>query len=143
MNRWILAGVLLASLPIQAQKHHRSTHERPGHAMNAEQRATLKSKEMALMLDLETSQQNQVQETLAAHFEAREAMRESLRRDGAAKEQNRFAMRNARLDQQLALQAEMKRILEEEQYNRWKKARMQRHKRMARRGRYMHRQTKL
>ena len=110
--------------------------------MTAEQLATLKSKKMALMLDLETAQQNQVQETLAAHFEAREALRESLRQGGEAQKQSRFSVRNARLDQQLALQAEMKQILEEEQYNRWKKARMQRHKRMARRARHMHRPTR-
>ncbi len=126
MKKWIITGLLLATLPAMGQ-HSRKGEMRknPDNQMSSEQRATLKSKEMALMLDLSDSQLNQVQKTLEAHFEEGKTLRESLK--DAEESEDRFELRNARLDHQLALQGDMKRILSEEQFTLWKKARMRQH----------------
>ena len=131
MKKWIITGLLLATLPALGQ-HSRKGEMRksPEYQMSSEERATLKSKEMALMLDLSDSQLNQVQKTLEAHFEEGKTLRES--RKNAEESDDRFEMRNARLDHQLALQGDMKRILSEEQYTLWKKARIRQHNKRAR-----------
>ena len=131
MKKWIITGLLLATLPAMGQ-HSRKGEMRKNteHQMSSEQRATLKSKEMALMLDLSDSQLNQVQKTLEAHFEEGKTLRES--RKDADESDDRFELRNARLDHQLALQEDLKRILSEEQYALWKKAQMRQHKKRER-----------
>ena len=113
MKHWIAASALLATLSLSAQKHQ---HQE----LSPEQRATLKSKEMALHLDLTTNQQQQVQKRLVAEFTEAQKMREA-RQDTDKSERDRFELRNAQLDRQLALKADMKKILSEEQYSLWQK----------------------
>lgn len=139
MKKWIITGLLLATLPAMAQ-HSRKGEMRksPEHQMSSEQRATLKSKEMALLLDLSDSQLNQVQKTLETHFEDGKTLRES--RKDTEESNDRFELRNTRLDHQLALQEDMKRILSEDQYAIWKKTRMRQHKKRER-GRHHMRQA--
>ena len=113
MKHWIAASALLATLSLSAQKHQ---HQE----LSPEQRATLKSKEMALHLDLSENQQQRVEKLLTAEFTEAQKMRDA-RKDIDKSEEDRFELRNARLDRQLAFKAEMKNILNEEQYALWQK----------------------
>lgn len=113
MKHWIAASALLATLSLSAQKHQQQQ-------LNPEQRATLKSKEMALHLDLNENQQQQVEQLLTVEFAEAQKMREA-RKDMDKSEQDRFELRNARLDRQLAFKAEMKNILSDDQYALWQK----------------------
>lgn len=113
MKHLIAAGALLATLNLSAQK---GEHQQ----LSPEQRATLKSKEMALHLDLSENQQQQVARLLEVEFAEVQKMRESLK-ESDKNEIDRYELRNARLDRQLALKAELKNILNDEQFERWQK----------------------
>ncbi len=95
--------------------------------LTPEQMATLQTKKMTLALDLSEAQQSQIQalnlenaKTRKAKMEERKAKKEA----GEAKKptsEERYAIQNARLDQMIAQKAEMKKILSEEQYDKWEK----------------------
>ena len=97
--------------------------------MTAEQMATLQTKKMTLALDLTTAQQEKVMtlnldeaEFRKAKWEEMEAIRESGEWKRPTPEE-RFEMENARLDHQIAHQEKMKKVLNDEQYQTWKKLR--------------------
>ncbi|SFR40109.1 hypothetical protein SAMN04490243_1607 [Robiginitalea myxolifaciens] len=122
MKHLIAASALLATLTLSAQKGERQQ-------LSPEQRATLKSKEMALHLDLSENQQQQVARLLEAEFAEARKIRESQKASDKS-EIDRFERRNAQLNRQLALKAELKNILNDEQYERWQK---HQHRKMAQR----------
>ena len=111
---------------------------------NPEQLATLKTKRMQLNLDLNQSQFDQLYKLNLETAEKRKAKIEA-RKKNASKEkpstEERYQMANARLDAQIALKQEMKRILTKEQYQKWEtlreeqaaKKRRFKHKRRAKR----------
>lgn len=113
MKHLIAASALLATLNLSAQK---GEHQQ----LSPEQRATLKSKEMALHLDLSENQQQQVARLLEVEFAEARKIRESLKETDKS-EIDGFELRNAQLDRQLALNAEFKNILNDEQYMLWQK----------------------
>ncbi len=97
-----------------------------------EQKAILQTKKMALALDLNTTQQNQILAINKKQAIARKKkmdMRKSLKESGAKPTADeRFNMMNNMLDTQLAHQKEIKKILNDNQYIEWKK--MQKNKMM-------------
>lgn len=99
--------------------------------LTPEQRATLSSKRLALALDLSESQQGQVKELHLQRSRERDARRNEARKtgdatDGTASPEERFERLNARLDQQLAYRASLKKILTEAQYTAWEDMRKHR-----------------
>ncbi|WP_340077840.1 DUF4890 domain-containing protein [Leptobacterium sp. I13] len=89
-----------------------------------EQMATLRTKRMALALDLNESQQGailtlntQMEEKRKHHMEERKAFRESEEKPSV---EARYEKMNEMLDERLRLQQEMKQILSAEQYETWK-----------------------
>ena len=122
----ILVLVLAFSFTTQAQrKHKKGNFEK----LTSEQKATLGVKKMALALDLSDAQQRQVKPLLKQQMEERKAAHAKMK---AAKEagkkptaDQRFKMQNTRLDKQLAFQNRMKKILNDEQFEKFKK--MKRH----------------
>jgi hypothetical protein len=77
---------------------------------------------MALMLDLNTSQQQKVAEVFEKHFAERNPMkgREGAGKDSLAQSaEARHARISRQLDRQMALQQEMKKILSETQFEKW------------------------
>ena len=123
MKHWIAASALLVTL---------TTFGQPGqhNSLSPEQRATLKSKEMALHLDLNQNQQQELAKLFAAEFTEVRKLREA-RKEMDNSEIDRFELRNAQLDRQLAFKAELKEILSDEQYALWQK---HQHRKMAQRG---------
>ncbi|MBR9913860.1 MAG: hypothetical protein GYB32_03380 [Algicola sp.] len=101
--------------------------------LSPEEMATLKSKKLTLALDLSDKQQNQVKalfldeaKTRKAKMEAHKKMKESGALEKLSKEE-RYEMKNERLDAQIAFKQQMKSILSEEQFQKWEKSQRRRH----------------
>lgn len=82
-----------------------------------ETRAELQAKRMALDLDLDDKQQKKVETTLLKQHQEMQKMR-AERKDQTATD--KAALSNARLDAKLAFQKDMQKILNKEQYAKWK-----------------------
>jgi len=127
MKKVIIAVILLVGFTSMAQKGERGARDGRGgmQDLSSEQMATLETKKMALALDLTQKQQEQIKslqlekaKRRKTKMEARKAQKEA----GEAKKptsEERYEMINDRLDHQIAQKAEMKKILSEEQYNKW------------------------
>lgn len=118
----ILALVFVFTVTAKAQKKDRRTQREK---LTVDQQAILAVKKMTLTLELTKAQQQEIQPILArqisskrAEFEKVKTMRESKRELTA---DERFAYQNQRLDQQIAYQKEMKSILNDKQYEKFRK----------------------
>ncbi|SDF13945.1 hypothetical protein SAMN05421636_11314 [Pricia antarctica] len=95
--------------------------------MTPDQTATLRTKKMTLALDLTEVQQKQIQTLNLENAKTRESSmekRKSIKENGESKKptpEERYAMKNERLDRMIAQKAEMKDILSTEQYGKWEK----------------------
>lgn len=90
----------------------------------SEQKAILKTKQMALELDLTDGQQKQMlalNKKWAEEKTTQKAAMKSVNKEEMTSDE-RFNHMNAMLDSKIAHQNEVKKILSEEQYNAWKKA---------------------
>lgn len=143
MKKLVLLVVLAIGISATAQK---SEHER-GHRgdmkdMSPEQMATLQTKQMTLALDLTDAQQKQIQSSnLENAMNRAEKMKEmkAKRESGEAKKltsEERYSMKTAMLDHQIAQKENMKKILNKEQYEKWEKMKM--HRKGHRKGRGTH-----
>lgn len=117
----ILALVFVFTVTAKAQEKDRHTQREK---LTFDQQAILAVKKMTLTLGLTKAQQQEIQPILArqisskrAEFEKVKAMRESKRELTA---DERFAYQNQRLDQQIAYQKEMKSILNDKQYDKFR-----------------------
>ena len=128
----------------QAQKGDKGKPEQ----LTVEQQTELEVKKMTLKLDLTKAQQNQIKPLIAKKvaerkemWAKRKAMKES---DSKPTSEERYAMKNKMLDKQIAYKTEMKRILNEQQYERFEKMtarKMNRHKKKG--DRKMHEKKKV
>lgn len=118
----LLSALFLMSIVSFAQK------QGPGKAwsnFSPEQHATLQSKQLSLQLDLSEKQQKETYDLLLKNAKERKKYSDDMR----AKRQNGerpseeeiFNMRNQKLDHQLAMQKEMKKILNEEKFAKYQK----------------------
>ena len=117
----ILVLVFVFTVTAKAQKKDRRTQREK---LTVDQQAILAVKKMTLTLELTKAQQQEIQPILArqisskrAEFEKVKAMRESKRELTA---DERFVYQNQRLDQQIAYQKEMKSILNDKQYDKFR-----------------------
>ncbi|GLB50803.1 DUF4890 domain-containing protein [Neptunitalea lumnitzerae] len=137
----VLAAILVTSAGIaqtefkgRGDREHRGQHqprfERMMDDYTPEQMATLKTKKMTLALDLTEKQQKEllkinteVAKKHKAKFEEIKAKREEAKAKGETPQrptsEERFAMQNARLDEQIAMRTKMKSLLTDEQYKKW------------------------
>ena len=128
MRKAILLMVLCAGFSGMAQSH--GNHQRKGSPvsnMTPEQIATLRTKRMALALDLSQAQQTKLQKL---NLEKATLTKEKMAEFKAKKESGdlqkpsadeRYAMRNRMLDRALAEQEQMKQILDKDQFEKWRK----------------------
>ncbi|WP_272151892.1 hypothetical protein [Tenacibaculum aiptasiae] len=112
------------TLTTQAQKGKKGDFEK----LTVEQQTELAVKKMTLKLDLTPAQQRKIKPLLAekiakrkAMHEKRKAMKESGKERKKLTADERFAKKSAMLDAQIAFKADMKRILNEKQYERFEK----------------------
>ncbi|PHQ60469.1 MAG: hypothetical protein COC08_07325 [Maribacter sp.] len=143
MKKIAVTVMLLVAVATMAQErqHHHREHMKD---LTPEQMATLQSKKMTLALDLSKAQQAQLKKLFTENatlrkekMKARKAKKENGTMTKPTSEE-RYAMQNQRLDHLIAQKSEMKKILSQEQYDKWEKAhhgkRKHQHKRGMRRG---------
>ncbi len=127
MKNLILTMALLLSLTAIAQPGKRDhERQRAAHDMTAEQLATLKTKKMALALELTSKQQEEVLKINLEEAEFRKAKMTERKEKGEHEKlstNEKFEMQNAILDRKIAQQEKLKEILTDEQFELWKKAR--------------------
>ncbi|MBV1887821.1 MAG: hypothetical protein KUG51_00870 [Urechidicola sp.] len=121
MRKLVFALMVLMAFNIQAQKKMNLT---------AEQAAELHTKEMTLRLELNEKQQKQVHALAEKQAKKREAMREARKEKSEMTSEQRYEAKIARLDSQIKIQKEMKAILNEQQFEQWKKGAQKREKAM-------------
>jgi hypothetical protein len=131
MKKVILLVVLMVGFTAMAQKGERG-QKGDYKNMSAEQMATLQTKKMTLYLDLTQAQQTKIQalnlekaKKRKAQMEARKVQRESGETKTLTSDE-RFAMKQERLDAAIAHKADLKKILNEEQYAKWETQRNKR-----------------
>ncbi|RRQ50695.1 hypothetical protein DZC72_09240 [Maribacter algicola] len=132
MRKVVLAALLLVGITAMAQEQNRKEGRRHMADLTPQQMATLQTKRMTLALDLTEDQQSKLQEMFAknaaerkAKMEAHKARRES---GESLSDDEKFALQNERLDNQIAHKEEMKAILDDAQYAKWEKIRAKRGK---------------
>lgn len=129
----VLVALITVSTFAQEQQRRQKHHE-----FTAEQIAEIQTKRMTLHLDLTSDQQEQILEINKQHaverkqkMEERKALKESKKE---LTSDEIFTKKSARLDNMIAHKAEMKKILNEEQFEKWstsKKHRMHKMKKKA------------
>ncbi len=131
----------------QRQGRHAGQHLDALNELSVEQVATLKTKKMTLALDLNERQQEQIMELNLENVAFRKNKMEEIQKKREAGElkkptaEERYDMENARLDRMIAQQETLKKILNDEQYDLWKKmqlhkqAKVHEHKKMKRQSR--------
>ena len=134
MKKILLVAIALTTVQTFAQNGNRELPNRERSEkmeqfknMSAEDMAELRTKKMTLHLDLTESQQAKVYDIQLKNATVRKAKMEAMmarKESGEFKrpsQEERLAMQNARLDQQIAMKKKMKSILDEAQYAKWEK----------------------
>ena len=137
MKKALIAVVMMGSLVTFAQDRKMKMEE-----FTPEQRVELQVKRMTLDLDLNDKQQKDIKKLLTEQSKKREeakAKHEAVKAtDKKPTNDERFAMRNRMMDEKIAFKAEMKKILNEKQMEKWedhkedKKEQMQHRRKMTR-----------
>lgn len=113
--------IFLVSISINAQNSRRGGNNNS--QFTPEQSATIQAKKMALNLDLTEKQQKAVYKLMKKNAEERSSIRDERqtnRQNGTALTQDqRYDLANNRVDRQIAHKAEMKKILSQEQFDKW------------------------
>lgn len=139
MKKVIVVLIFMVGMTAMAQQGERQ-HRDGMHQMTPEQTATLKTKKMTLALDLTDAQQKQIQSLNLENAKTRKATmekRKAKKGDGESKKptsDERYALKNERLDKMIAHKADMKDILSPEQYGKWEKMSQQKGKHQKRKG---------
>lgn len=125
MKKLIILSVIAMIFTITISAQQKNSKKQKGPNYSSEQMATIQTKKMALALDLDANQQKSILKLMTtAAKERNEAMAKfKEKRTSGVKptEEERFAIQNNRLDKQMAHKAEMKKILNATQYEKWEK----------------------
>ncbi len=123
MKKLALIAILLSGVVLTAQ---RPEGKRQGmRDLSPDQIASLQTKKMTLALDLNQSQQTEIQSLFLSNATDRKNKmdeRESKKEEGSRPSKDeRYAMQNERLDHMIAQKAAMKKILTDSQFEKWEK----------------------
>lgn len=126
----LVVSIFVAASSFAQPKQHKGEKSN----FTPEQKATLMIKKMALSLDLSSSQQQKIKPILLAASTQREnARKEHMANKKAGNKlsgDEKYSMMNQMLDKKLAFQAQMKKVLNEDQFKKWKKTSAHRSKAM-------------
>lgn len=136
MKKLVVLVLLMAGITAMAQKPERERGPRGDMKdMTPEQMASLQTKQMTLALDLTDAQQKQIQSLNLDNAKDRaEKMKEmkAKRESGEANKltsEERYTMKTTMLDRQIAQKEKMKKILNNNQYEKWEKMNREGHRR--------------
>lgn len=125
MKKLIILSAIALIFTITVSAQQKNGKKQKGPDYTPEQMATIQTKKMALALDLDANQQKSIHKLMVNAATDRKSNMDKFRekRTSGVKptEEERFAMENSRLDKQLAHKAEMKKILNATQYEKWEK----------------------
>ena len=107
--------------------------------LTGEQHATLQAKKLQLALDLSKEQAVQIKEEIKKQ---REQLSKTKQKRGELNAEERYTLHLERIDRQIAMQSQMKTILNEEQYDAWRKIKSHQKHKTHRRDRLISRQRK-
>ena len=116
----LTAIVMLFSLTVNAQQRQGRMNNKAN--FTPEQMATLQTKKLTLRLDLKTNQQKEVENILLKSAEERKKTSTEYRekrQSGELTADEQFAFKNDRIERQLAHKSAMKKILTENQFEKW------------------------
>ncbi|PCH72756.1 MAG: hypothetical protein COB98_11545 [Flavobacteriaceae bacterium] len=109
-----------------------------------EQQATLHTKKMTLALDLNTAQQQEIHQLHLAMATDRKSMRAEFKNNReqrvALSDTQKYEKAIARLDKKIAHKAQMKRVLNKDQYEKWSEMHVQKMNQHRKKG--FHKRTK-
>ena len=126
MKKVVILAMLLVGISAMAQPSQRE-HRNRMQDLTPDQIATLQTKKATLALDLTAAQQTKMKALYVEKATIRKAKMEDRKKHKESDEskqlssEERYAMANERLDQQIAHKAAVKKILSEEQYQKWQK----------------------
>jgi len=122
MKKLSLFLIMLISISAFSQQKGHS-HKAEMTNMSAEETATLQTKKLTLLLDLNQAQQQEIKKLYQEKADEHKALMAERKKmsveDIEKSKENRFERMNARLDKQIAHQEKMKQILNEEQFKKW------------------------
>lgn len=122
MKKILFIVILGLSFALQAQRGKGRQHDR--YEYTTEQQAVLKTKKMALHLDLNEDQQEKLVEVNKKWAEKRASQREEFKSQFEGDERPnadaRYEHQLQRLEDQMAYQKEVEKILNKDQYTIWK-----------------------
>lgn len=110
--------IIMISFTINAQQNQ--PMKKRGNNFTPDQEATIQSKKLALNLDLNETQQNQVYNLIKENAIHKEKNKAAFKGSEITSEQ-RFSIANERLDRQIHQKEAMKKILTKEQFDKWEK----------------------
>lgn len=128
MKKLILVAVMFLTTVTFAQqrgsgKMGKNAPKNQSEFFTPEQQAELQLKRMTLHLDLTTKQQEEIKKIVLENAKKQAAKRTEMQAKRAEGKtptaEERFQMQNQRLDNQIAMKAEMKKILSKEQMEIW------------------------
>jgi hypothetical protein len=133
MKKMIIAALLITGMVTFAQEKKPSERKEKMEQLTPEQRNELRLKKMTLDLGLNASQQKEMGKIVAEQSAKMEAAKAERKANADKKEKptadERFARQTKRLDEQIAVNERVKKILTPEQFEKWEK--MKEHKRHA------------
>lgn len=134
MKKLIIAAILMTGMASFAQDQKHAARKEKMEQLTPAQRNELRVKKMTLELGLNDSQQKQMAAVIADQDAKREAVKAERQKkiEGGKKPSadERFAMKNKMLDEQIAMKERVKKILTEEQFEKWEKMKQKKqHKR--------------
>ena len=120
MKKLILAmALVMTTLTFAQDRKGRGAGEK----LTPEQQTELQVKRMTLELDLDEKQQKEIKTILVEQSKKRETklaeMKAKKEKGEKPTADERFAMKNEMLDNQIAMKARMKKILKPEQFTKW------------------------
>lgn len=146
MKKVLIAVALIVGMASNAQEKMEGRRNARENQLTKEQRQELHLKKMTLDLDLSTAQQKEIQVVLNEQSNKRETALANRKEKQAANAKKptadeRFAIKNQMLDDQIAMKARMKKILSNEQFKKWETMKENKNDRMNHRL-AMHKQRK-
>ncbi len=130
----LLVGFLTSAQEMKVQKGDRKARTENRETLTPEQQAELQVKKLTLELDLNAKQQAEIKKIALEQAKKREAKKtewKASKEDGKSlSKDEKFALKNQMLDNQIAHKAEMKKILTAEQYAKWESKQTERKDKM-------------
>ena len=141
-----LVALFTISTFAQGQQRGERKHRFQESEFTVDQIAELKTKRMALQLDLSTQQQQQLLEfnktKIAERKQKMEARKAAKASDKTPTSDEVFKMKSEKMDNMIAHKAEMKAILSAEQYEKWEQSLKHRARHMKKKRAKQHRKQK-